>query len=80
MTEEIKKDLDAAKKLLQSEFQTLVEDGQLIGMRNMRIAFAQWAQKMNDKGEMKFSPEQVDLFMSTYIEELEKQRSKNEST
>lgn len=80
MDPKVEKDLEVAKQILKDEFQTLVEDGQLIGMRNMRIAFMQWAQKMNkEHGTMQFSPEQVDHFMSTYVEELEKTLQKQRS-
>lgn len=73
MDKKIEKELKEARNMLQDEFHTLIEDGQLMGMRNMRMGFKAWVEKFKEKyPDQNITPEQVGIFMDSYIEEFEK--------
>ena len=69
-----KEDFNEAKNFLREKFNEIVEDGQIIGMRNLKMSFIAWAEKMrNDSGNQNytFSEDEISNFMTTFIEQME---------
>lgn len=72
---DLEKDFKEAKIFLKERFNEIIEDGQLIGMRNVKMSFLAWADKMknvNGLEDYKFSQDEIESFLTQFIEEMEK--------